>query len=301
MLVGLALIWGSSFMFIKIGVGEVSPQLLVLVRCALGAAVIWLTIALTKRHTASAVPVEGELGARRQLSLAALGAMTAAPFLLIAWGEQDVDSGLAGIVNASVPLWSAWLSVRWDPQHRGTWVRWVGVVVGFAGIVLLVAARGSLGGQAEMLGLLAVAAGALVYAVSGVYVRSTLSDMPPTRVAAWACSWAAALTLVPALFALPAQLPSPQVIASLLVLGVLATGVGFHLYYALLAEVGATRSALVTYLMPPVAVLYGAVVLDEPLRVEAVGAMALILAGVWLGSRTPQAREKAVGKLMRST
>src|SRR5205807_616115 len=109
----------------------------------------------------------------------------------------------------------------------------------------------------QLRGLLAVAAAAAIYGTSGVYVRWRLPQTPPTIIAAGACTVAALAFAGPALTRLPHSAPSWQVLGSLLALGVLATGIGFYLYYHLLADVGATRATLVTYLIPPLAVGYG--------------------------------------------
>lgn len=277
LLIVTALCWGTSFAFMKIAVRELSPAALMSLRCGIGMLILW--------------PVAWRIGGsvslprRDHVALWANGAMTAAPFLLIAWGVHRIDSGIAGIVNASVPLWSVLLTLRWDAQHRTGAGRIAGVLVGFAGVVLLLATRGTLAGHAASFAIVACATGALLYAVSGVFVRERLSQLSAPVVAAWSITWAAIILAVPAAFGPPVRHVTAEAAVALLLLGVLGTGIGMLAYYQLLAVGGAARAALVTYLLPPLAVVWGAILLGEALRVDAVAAMVLILAGVWLASR----------------
>lgn len=290
LLFGTALCWGSSFAFIKIAVEDgVHPLLLMVLRCTIGAVLLWIAVFWMRARTRRIDLQEGRVArphARHWPHLLANGVMTGVPLFLMGVGERSVDSGLAGVANASVPLWAALLAVRWDAQHRTTATRWVGAAIGFVGVVLLIAVRGSIGGSGESGGLLAIAAAAFIYAVSGIYTRERLNDVPSVEVAAWAVTWGAALFAVPAfVFWTPSSLPSTAALVSILLLGVLGTFGGFLLYYELLHRVGAARATLVTYLMPPMALVYGALLLNEPTRPESLVALALILVGVWIGSR----------------
>jgi drug/metabolite transporter (DMT)-like permease len=285
MLLVLALAWGSSFMFIKIGVRTLDPSVVMLGRCAIGALVLWGIAGLGSAFGGASAEVDASRW-RRRLDLLILGAMTALPFGLIAQGEQHIASSTAGIVNATVPLWSVVMSARWDVDHPTTWLRYVGVGVGFAGVVGLIAstAHDSASHSGEVWALVGVALAALIYAGSGVFARVRLREVDPVRLAAAAITWAALLFLPPALAHLPDSVPNGGAIAAVAALGVIGTGLGFFLYYQLLDRIGAARSSLVTYLMPPVAVVYGVVFLDEHVGWDAAGALVCILAGVWVGS-----------------
>lgn len=281
-----ALCWGSSFMFIKVAIDELDPMLVMVLRCALGAVPLWLTAAWLRRRSGSRLWQGSRTAIReRPWSLLLLGLLTGLPLWLVGVGEEHVDSGLAGVVNASVPLWAALLAIRFDPLHRTGPRRMVGVLVGFGGIVLLALARGSIGGESEAIGIATVACAGLMYATSAVLVRERLAHLPSVESAAWSVSLGALLFAVPAATQLPVAMPSAPVVGSIVALGALGTFLGFLGYYELLARVGAARATMVTYLLPPLALGYGWLLLDEQLGAEALAAMAVILAGVWLGSR----------------
>jgi len=284
LLIVTALCWGSSFAFMKIAVEEIPPAAMMSLRCAIGALVLWPAVLWLARRRSERVRGFSR-ATHRDLFLN--GAMTAVPFFLIAWGLQQLDSGVAGIVNASVPLWSAVLGVRWDQEHRTTRNRTVGIALGFAGVVLLFAVRGALDGSGELVALAAAASGALIYAVSGIFVRERLIHVPAASVAGWSVTWAAVLLGLAGMFELAGRVPhvSTAGVVSVVILGVVGTGAGMLAYYELIAVAGATRASLVTYLLPPLAVFYGVVLLEERVRIEALAAMVLILAGVAIASR----------------
>lgn len=285
LLVATALCWGGSFVFIKVGVEELHPVLVMSFRCALGGALLWLVIALNRArgtHPAGVV-ARGRDAWRR---LAVNGALTGVPLSLVGIAERSIDSGFAGVMNASVPLWAGLLAIRWDRDHPTTSRTMVGLAIGFAGVVLLTASRGAIAGSGEVVGLLVCTAAAALYAVSGIFVRERLRGTPPLEIAAWSVTWAAVLLTVPGLLAepLPASL-SAEAVTSLVLLAVLGTFLAYACYYELLDRVGATRAALVTYLLPPLAVASGAIMLDEEIRPESITAMLVILFGVWHASR----------------
>lgn len=285
-----ALCWGSSFMFIKVAVDELSPMLVMVARCVVGAIPLWAVAAVARRRRGERLARACVDAARtRPLSLLALGVLTGLPLWLVALGETHVDSGLAGVVNASVPLWAALLALRFDPLHRTGPRRMVGVAVGFAGVVLLAGARGAIGGGSEAVGILAVAGAGCMYASSAVLVRERLRHLPSVETAAWSVSIGALAFLAPGLAGLPEAMPGVEVVGSILALGVVGTFLGFLGYYELLARVGAARATMVTYLLPPLALGYGWLLLGEALGPESIAAMAVILFGVWLGSRPERA------------
>ena len=177
-------------------------------------------------------------------------------------------------------MFTALLALRFSRSEVVTGGRLVGLLVGFGGVALLVGAQPS----GDIVAALAVTFSALCYAIAALYSARTLADVPPlvTTVVALA---AAALTLLPfALAQLPAAFPSWEVVGSLLALSIGGTSVGYVLYYALLSGAGASRSILITYLVPAIALAYGALLLGEPLTVAALAGLALVLAGVALGT-----------------
>jgi drug/metabolite transporter (DMT)-like permease len=276
MLVALAALWGASFMFIKVGVRELAPGTLICFRLALGTLTL-LPVAL--------VTLGGrELG--RQLRGAAgplviVGLLNSAlPITVLAWAEKRVDSGLAAVIQASAPLFTALLALRFSRSEIVTGSRLVGLLVGFGGVALLVGAQPS----GDVLSALGITFTAFCYAVAALYSARALARVPPLVTAVGALG-AATQMLVPFAIAQPPDgVPGWKVTASLLVLGILGTGVAYVLYYALLAGAGASRSILITYLVPGFALAYGAIILDEPVTVAALVGLALVLGGVGLGA-----------------
>jgi drug/metabolite transporter (DMT)-like permease len=218
------------------------------------------------------------------LPLALLGLVnTALPFFLIAWGQQYIDSGLASIFNASAPLFTAVFALGYDRSQRASGARLAGIVLGFGGVVALVGFELS-GGERAVAGGLAVVAAAACYAIGGLYAGRRFDGLPPSLVAFGALIWST-------LFVLPfgvAQGSSIglEALLSVLYLGVLATGVGYLLYFGLIAGAGAAKAVLVTYLVPSLALVYGAAFLDEEITAVAVLGLMLVLAGVALGTGT---------------
>jgi drug/metabolite transporter (DMT)-like permease len=276
MLLGLAAIWGSAFMFTKVALRDFSPSTLILLRIAAGALALGLYVQLSG----------SSLGALRPYvwPLALLGLVnTAAPFFLIAWGQQHIDSNLAAILNASAPLFTALFALSVDQTQRVTGLRLVGVVLGFAGVVLLVG-FGVGDGRTAVGGALAVVAASALYGIGGLYAGRRFAGLPSPLVGFGTLVWAT-------LFALPvgaaeATAPGWEGLASVLYLGVVCTGAAYLLYFGLIAGAGASRAVLVTYLVPSLALLYGAVFLDEAIRALSIAGLVLVLAGVALGTGT---------------
>ena len=279
MLLALTAVWGASFLFIKVGVRDFAPSTLICLRCAFAVATLVPIVLATGRARPAVAASRGHLGG---LVFAGL-VNTAIPFFLITWGERYIDSGLAGILNASSVLFTALLALVLDRSERVTGLRLAGVLVGFAGVVLLVGAQPG-GGSRAVLGALAVVLAAVFYAVGALFTGRRLRGVPPLLIATGSTLAATIVTLPPALAQLPGAMPGWKEWASVVALGVLGTGVGYLLYYGLIAAAGASRAILVTYLVPPMALVYGAVILDEPVTASALGGLALILGGVALGT-----------------
>lgn len=275
MLLILAAIWGSSYLFIKIGLRDMSPAMVAFLRVAFGAAVL-VPIARRRGALSGLRPVWG------MLALVAL-VQVAAPFLLIAGGEEEISSSLAGILVASVPIFSAMLALVFDHEERADGLRGVGVLVGIVGVVLLLGLDLS-GSTAELLGGLAVVLASLGYAVGGLLVKKRLGAVQPIGIAA-AVLLLSTVMLAPAAAATaPGQAPGPGPLAAVLALGVLGTGIAFAIFYALIARVGPSRSFIVTYLAPGFAVVYGALLLGEEITAATLAGLALILGGSFLAA-----------------
>jgi drug/metabolite transporter (DMT)-like permease len=278
MLIALAALWGSSFMFIKVAVEEVEPGEVVFGRVLTGtlALIPAIPFLLGWRATWS--------GLRRYAGpLLFLGIFNAAlPFWLLAWSEKRLDSGLAAVLQASMPLFTALFVYAFSRSERVTGGRLVGVFVGFLGVLLLVGAQPS----GDVLSALAVLLTALLYAGSSVYAGLRLRQAPALVTSLGALAFATLATVPLGIAQLPGEVPSWKAIGSIVALGAVGLSVAYLLYFTLIAGAGAPYAALVTYLVPGMALVYGALILDEPVTASALGGLFLILAGVALGTGT---------------
>jgi drug/metabolite transporter (DMT)-like permease len=269
----LALLWGISFFFSKVALAELPPMTLVLGRFSLAA----LALLLAARLTGHRMP----RSPRAWAGFFALGALNGfIPFALIAWGQVQLTSGLASILNATTPLVTALVAQAWGDE-RLTPSRLAGVLVGFAGVCVLIGpgALGHLG--VHTLSELAILGAAVSYAFAGTYGRR-FRALPPVVPVAGMMTTAALLALPVALVVdHPWTLSvGARTWGALLGLALLSTALGFVLYFRLLATAGATNVMLVTLLMPVVALLLGALLLGEAVAATALAGMALIFAGL---------------------
>jgi drug/metabolite transporter (DMT)-like permease len=281
MLVALALIWGSSFMFIKIAVRDLTPATLILGRLGLAAVTLAVVVPLLVGTRTALTELRAHWPA-----LAVVGLLnTAVPFWLLSWGETRIDSGLASIIQASVPIFNALLAFGFFHDQRVTGRRLAGVAVGFVGVALLVGAQP----QGKILGAVAVVGMAACYAVGGLLTRHYLTETRP-QVIALGTSVIAALAVMPfGIAQAPSHLPGWKPIASVVVLGVVGTAAAYLLFFTIIGGAGAAYASLVTYLVPPVALAYGALFLNEGIGLAAIAGLVLIFAGVALGTRMPRA------------
>jgi drug/metabolite transporter (DMT)-like permease len=208
---------------------------------------------------------------------------SAAPFTLIAWGQKHIDSGVAAIANATVPLFVAILAIWLAHSERATGLRIVGIALGLVGVGVLTGAQPEVSGWA-VAGTLAVVAASVSYALAGLLLQRQTARVDALTLST-ATILGATLVLVPfGLAQAPGELPGWEAGASVLALGVAGTGVGILLFMKMLGDFGTFRAGLVTYLMPVTALLYGAFLLDEVVSAWMLVGMALILSGVALGS-----------------
>jgi len=272
----LALIWGSSFMFIKVAVRELDPATLIFGRLGLAA----LTLAIFVGVTIGRRSAVRELRVY-WLPLVIVGLInTAVPFWLLSWGETRIDSGLASIIQASVPIFNALLALAFFREQRAGRAQLAGITIGFLGVALLVGAQ--TGGK--MLGALAVVGMALCYALGGLLTRRLLGGVRP-QVVSLGTALVAAIAVAPVgIVRAPSHVPSAGVIASIAVLGILGTALAYLLFFTIIAGAGATYASFVTYLVPPVALAYGAIFLGESIGAADLGGLVLIFAGVALGT-----------------
>jgi drug/metabolite transporter (DMT)-like permease len=293
MLVALALLWGASFMFIKIADRHLAPATLILGRLTFAAVTLAAIVPFTVgRREALAQARENW----RWLVVVAL-VNTAVPFWLLAWGETRIASGLASIIQGAVPIFTVLLSFAFFREVRVTGLRLFGVALGFVGVGLVVGGQPS----GKVLGAVAVVGMALCYAVGGLLIGRNLRQVPPIVIALAATSIAALVDLPAGIAQAPHTWPGWRAVASVAVLGIPLLAVAYLLYFALVADAGASYASLVTYLIPPIALAYGAILLGEHFGAVAFGGLGLILGGVALGTgavalATLRARRSEVGE-----
>jgi drug/metabolite transporter (DMT)-like permease len=283
LLLTLGAIWGASYLFIKIGIRDLSPAMVAWARVLL-AALVLVPLAAGK---------QGIPGLRRRLPMLTLVAATqvAGPFVLIAAGEQEISSSLAGILISSAPLFTALLAIPFDPEERSTGIRLVGVGLGLAGVVLLLGVDLS-GSGSELLGGAALLLAGLGYAISALLAKRHFGDSEPLSIAASVMVVSAVLLAPFGLATLPSSAPGAGPLAAVTVLGILGTGIAFAFFYSLIREVGPARTYVVTYIAPGFAVFYGALFLDERISPSTIAGLALIVGGSWLAAGGLSVREE---------
>jgi drug/metabolite transporter (DMT)-like permease len=284
----LASVWGASYLFIKVAVeGGFEPAPLMCLRAAIAAAIL---LAYLVRRMGRTTAIAQLRGSWRQWAVLGLVA-NAVPFWLVAWGEKHVDSGIAAVAQSTVPLFTVLLGLRFLPHEPLTRGRVAGFVLGLVGVGVLTGGHPG-GGWWAVAGTLAVVLSSVAYATGGVIGQRSVTGTPGPVLAAGAMIAAAASLLPLALVQAPTRTPDGDALLSLLALAVLGTGVAQLVMYRLIDLFGARKMSLVTYLMPAFALVYGALILDEPVTAPVVGGLVLILAGVALGSGTLRARAR---------
>ncbi|MDX3779594.1 DMT family transporter [Streptomyces europaeiscabiei] len=272
----LALLWGSGFLWIKLALNHgLSPLQITVTRCALGAGVL-LALALAARQR---LPRDRRTWGHL---LVAAFFCNALPFALFGIGEQTVDSGTAGVLNATTPLWALLLGLLLGTDRPLSPARLTGLLLGFAGVLLIFAPWQRAGLMTG--GALALLGAAVSYAVAFAYMgRHLMSRDAPLAVSAaqllTATGWAG--LALPAGSSLAAGVDLTA-LAAVTVLGIFGTGITFYLNYRLIADEGATSAATVGYLLPVVSIALGALFLDERVGPRVIAGMVVVLAGVAL-------------------
>jgi drug/metabolite transporter (DMT)-like permease len=284
LLLALVAMWGSAYLFMKIGVATIAPASLVAGRLVIGAAILYAVM----RARGLALPPPGP----RWLPFVALAVLgNCLPFYLIAWSQQYIDSALAGILISIMPLATLVLAHIFIAGERMTAARALGFTVGFIGIVILMgpAALAGLGGSTnKAIAQAAVFAGALCYAGNSVLARRTIAA--DFLVASAAVLIVASALMIPVALALdypPTAVPGAGSIAAILWLGVGPTALATLLYFQLIAAAGPNFMAIVNYLSPVVALLTGVLLLGEQPGTTAIAGLLLILLGIALSGRIP--------------
>ena len=275
-LVGLGSFWGTSFLLIKYALDGLPPLGVALVRCVFGALTLWGYVAVTRRR----VPRDPGLWAH----LTVVGFFAnALPFALFSWAELHVTSAIAGVYNATTPLFTVLIAIAVLPAERATRARVLGLVLGTVGVAIVLAPwRGA--GENTIAGQLACLGAGASYGVGLVWVRRYISPRRLDVVAQTAVQLTAATVLVALAtpFGGGSVDLSPKVVAAVLALGALGTGVAMIVYNGLIRDLGATGTSLVTFIPPVVAVALGALVLGEPVTWNLFAGAAVVIAGVRL-------------------
>jgi drug/metabolite transporter (DMT)-like permease len=276
----LGALWGSSYLFIKVAVSEVPVLTLAAARLVLGAAILWVLLRASGHSMRCSRKLWG--------IYAVMGFLNGAlPYSLIFWGEQYISSGLASLLQATMPIFTVILAHFLTQDERLTSIKVLGILIGFVGVGLLLVSDLRRGLHANVGGEVAVAISSLSYAMASIVARSQLRGQPPlvstTGQLTMGAVWILPLSLV---VDRPFHLsPSLPAMGSWLGLTILGTVVAYLIYYALIERTGATFVSTVAYIVPVNGLLLGALVLAEPLTAILLVSLALILLGVLLVRR----------------
>lgn len=284
----LATIWGSSFLFMKVGLHGLGPVQIVLARLFFGALVL-TTVLLARRTRFPRTP-----STWGHLAVAAVFG-NVLPYFSFAWAEQYVASNVAGVLNASTPLFTLLLSLAATSERRVSPARVLGLVVGFAGVMVILQPWQHLGVAGPWQGQLACLVAAFSYGISYIYISRFITGLGLSAPVLAASQLTTATVILGVTAPLTATHPIDltwAVVGSMLGLGALGTGVAYILLYRLINDEGPTAASTVTYLIPIVAVVLGVLVLGEPLTWSLAVGTVIILTGVALTNRTPRRRRQ---------
>lgn len=289
-MLGLAALWGASFLFMRLGAREFGPAALAALRVAIASAVL-LPLLLSARSQWPALR-------RHWRAVLAVGVFSSAlPFVLFGHAALTLGAGTMSIFNATTPLWGALVAWLWL-RDTLTPLRVLGLAIGFAGVLGLAWSQpngAANGGSASGGGALAIAAAlgaTLSYGIAASATKRHLTGVAPVALAAGSQLGAAAVLAVPAMLAWPAAVPSATAWTAVAGLGVLSTGVAYVLFFQLIARVGPAHAMAVTYLIPVFATLWGWLLLGEPVTPSMLAGAAVVLTGTALASGVVRGRRR---------
>jgi drug/metabolite transporter (DMT)-like permease len=277
----LCSIWGSSYLFIRIGLRQLTPLSLVALRLAVGVLVIGVVVAVRREPL--------RLTWRQFQFLVILATVnTSLPFLLISWGEVTVPSGLASVLNSTVPIFSILLAGAILKDEPITLPRASGVILGFSGVVLLVSRDLLRSGDvwSGIAGQAAIVLASICYAIAAVFARRTLRGVPSMTIATWVLMISSGQTIFLSLIFSPPSVASFtfQTAFAVLWLGILGSGIAYILSFFILENWGASRYTFVAYMLPVVGLTLGAVFLQELIDWRILAGSLLVIAGIALAS-----------------
>ncbi len=273
----LSLLWGGAFFLIELGLRGFPPNTLVLLRMTLAVPPMLLALWFLKLK----LPTD----AKSWQQLFILGAINAAlPFILFFWGQTRIDSGLASVLNATTPLWGVIIAHFLTRDEKATSARIIGVLLGMAGIIVMVGADALQGVTGSVLAQLACLAATLSYAFAAVYGRTlSKSNMSPMVIATGQVITAAILMLpVAILVDQPWELSAPgwDAWAGAIGLAVPSTAIAYYFYFRLIDSAGASNAMLVAFIMPVIAIILGVIALGETVELNEIAGAALIALGL---------------------
>lgn len=287
LLATLAAIWGGSYLLIKYALEDLSAPMIVFARCAIASLVLFAALGGAGRRGAVA-----DLRARPRTAFLLGVSAVAVPFSLITFGELEVPSGLTAVLISPASLFVALFAPFIDPSERIDSRQAIGMVTGLGGVALVVGIE-AVQTLAEFLGAIAMVGAAAFYGLSSFVVKGRYGALRSMQTS-WISITVASVVLAPfALATAPSTVPGLRAGLAILALGAVGTALAFVIFYKLISEIGAGRASLVSYLAPGVALLYGALLLDEPITPAAIAGLVLILGGVALASRRRAVRPAA--------
>jgi drug/metabolite transporter (DMT)-like permease len=272
----LAALWGASFLFMRIAAPAFGPIAVADLRTAI-AALVLLSLLAWRGGAAELAP--------NALRFLALGAFNSAlPFTLFAYAALSITAGLASVLNATVPLFAALVAWLWL-RDKLTLMQWVGLAMGFSGVLWLSADSASFEPGGDGWAIAAGLVASLSYGISGNLAKRYFAHVRPLAVATGSQIAAAALLLPFTFFYFPPVMPSILDWFALISLGVFCTGIAYALYFRLIARIGPTRTMAVTFLIPAFAILWGVLFLAESVTWVMLGGCAVILMGTALATQ----------------
>ncbi|MCB1979342.1 MAG: DMT family transporter [Burkholderiaceae bacterium] len=271
-------LWGASFLFMRLGAAEFGPFPTAGLRVALATVFLWPILVQQGQWPAL----------RTHWRAVLLGGLinSAIPFALYAWAVLHITTGLASILNATVPLFGAIVAWLWLGERIGR-LRSLGLALGFLGVALLAwRAPGGAGGKSDLApwAVLACLGATTCYALAASYARRYLMNVPPLATATGSQLGAALFLAVPTVLTWPEQWPGPRAWAAVVAIAVLCTGIAYILYFRLIVRAGPSRALAVTFLAPVFAVFYGVVFLSETVTLWMLGCAVVIVVGTLLST-----------------
>jgi len=281
----LAAIWGASFIFMRIGSPEFGPILYMAVRTLIASLFLLPLVYIAKKQVVLK-------GFKTKIFIVGLF-NTAIPFVLFGYAILTLSGGLTSVLNATTPMFGAIVAYLWF-REKMTMLASTGLLIGFIGVYLLMLDKIGLGQQNILLPTLAALLASLCYGISANYTKRYLTGISSIVLAAGSQVSATIVLLPISLFFMPEQMPSNSAIMSVLLLGVLCTGIAYIIFFHLIANLGPTKAISVTYLIPAFGLFWGSLFLNEVITSSMIIGCASILTGVALSTGLIKMKKAAI-------